>query len=128
MWRCSVSSLPARLCNIVATGSLSAGVCYETVAEAVNAYFSAIPVALSVQPAGKIYEVSYIFLAPSWYQQFSVTGSAPVLTLAPVPVFPACMAPSEFFQSGQAFALSLLTIVIVGWAFSAATKALGLGH
>lgn len=108
----------------MATGFLSVGVCHESLADAVDAYFSSMPVALSINAAGNTVQASYVYSAPSWYQQYSVSGSASVLTLAVPPQFVACGAPSEYFVNGTIYGAGLVGIMLFAWGFSAAAKLL----
>ena len=108
----------------MATGLLSVGVCHESLADAVDAYFSSMPVALSVDSVGNTVQASYVYFSPSWYLQNSVSGSSPVLTLAVPPQFVACGAPSEFFASGAAYGAALVGVMLLAWGFTAIAKVL----
>lgn len=103
----------------MATGFLSAGVCHETLAEAVDLYFSTIPVARSTDSAGNTVQISYVYQSPNWFKQFDQGNlwwtAAPVLTVAVPPQFPACLSPSEAFMDGQSIGISILGVCVAAW-------------
>lgn len=112
----------------MATGFLANRVCYETQPEAADAYFSGIPVATSISGTTTLAN-SYFKSGTVWGFQQKATSSTGVITTnfsitAPVPVFPACAAPSEFFYAGVEMGGWLVGVLVIGWAFTALSKSL----
>lgn len=103
----------------MAIGFLSVGVCHETLADAVDLYFSTVPVVRSSDSSGNTVQISYVFQSPDWYKQID-SGvlpwtSPPVLTVAVPPQFPSCLSPSEAFMDGQAIGLAILGVCVAAW-------------
>lgn len=101
-------------------GFLARGSCYESSREATDAYFSDFPISTFLASTGITTVSRYTFITPSWYkQQYTITSagvtSNPVNTLAVIPVFPPCTAPSEYFADGSSIGLSILAVSCVAW-------------
>jgi hypothetical protein len=91
----------------VTTGFLSGGVCYETVQNAVDAYFSGFPVVRSLNTNGDVITVSYVPVAGVWQEEtdtYTATGKNPgtftTYSAAVPPNFQSCSSPTDQFQNG----------------------------
>lgn len=99
----------------MATGWLVNGVCFESPAEAQNAFFSSQPVLSHFDTVAGFYiNIYFELIGGVWMRSSTASGAnwsnvyAPSVP-APIPVFPACYSPSESFADGLA----------IGWAFAA---------
>lgn len=96
----------------MSTGSLAAGVCFENVSLATDAYFSGLPPISSYVVGSVLYSPKYEKITGVWKTQFyasPVAGGSSWLNfsaVAPVPPFPLCYSPLESFADG----------VNIGWA------------
>ncbi len=114
----------------MATGLLVQNTCYETLAEASNVYFSSIPVSYFPHPTNPQikYFVKYEFVNPNWMR--SIYAESPSLTvfqrqsIAPLPNFSPCLAPSESFNLGLQFGAAFVGTLIIAWGFLIAKKVL----
>lgn len=94
------------------TGSLSAGVCYESALLATDAYFGNL-VPVSYHIGSSLVTISYIQVAGVWEIQKSsidALGVSSVIYTVPalIPPYAPCYAPSESFADG----------VNIGWALA----------
>lgn len=113
----------------MATGLLANGVCYESLTDATDAYFSSIPVASVINALGVTVQNAYIKYPLGWGVRQTSTSPLGVVTVdynqyATVPVFPPCVAPSEFFYAGVEMGGWLVGTLVIGWAFTAFVKSL----
>lgn len=114
----------------MATGLLVNNICYETAAQAADAYFSSLPVVSFQDPLNLLVHqsVKFEFVAPNWLR--SVYGEVPwgsslwSQTLAVPPAFPPCLAPSESFNLGLQFGAAFVGTLIIAWGFLMAKKVL----
>jgi hypothetical protein len=113
----------------VSTGSLANGVCFETAALAVDAHFAGLP-PFSYPSGTQVFTVSYSNLNGVWSQDVwgSMSGSANTwlnsTTLAPVPSFPVCYAPSEQYNDGLSIGFALVSLMILPWLMAQLKKGL----
>lgn len=114
----------------MATGLLVNSACYETSQDAINAYFSGLPVATfqdAVNPALH-HLVKFEQVGGAWMRsQYDSTpqGDTLVASVAAVPpAFPACLAPSEMYVSGLEFGAAVCSLLVIPFAFRAARKVL----
>lgn len=99
----------------MATGSLTGGECYETVALATDVYFSGLPASSSLSASGVLLSTHYLKDSNGlWNIKQISTDSLGVQTfvyqaVVSPPPFPLCYSPSESFTDG----------VNIGWAVAA---------
>lgn len=112
----------------MATGQLVDNVCYETAAEATNAYFSSQPVANFVGTAASYQSVEFVLVGTVWNRAlYTNTPTKKTLvskTVAVPPVFPACSSPNEMFNSGLTFGAALVGTMMLAWGFVQVKKVL----
>lgn len=113
----------------MATGALSGGVCFESVSQAADNYFSKIPPSSYFNAAdGFSYTTTYTNSAGVWSSQ--VTQSTPFAssvissTLAVVPNFVVCESPSESFNSGAQIGFAFVLVLSISYGFVTLKKAL----
>lgn len=114
----------------MATGSLVNSVCYDSVALANDAYFSAYPAETYQDPTNSLVHqvVKFEQISSVWMR--SVYGNAPwgnslwSQTVATPPTFPLCISPSESFTNGVNFGWSVALVMVFAWGFSVAAKVL----
>ncbi len=113
----------------MATGFLANGTCYETVALARDAYFSGLPVASHFDAVLQLtITETYQQIAGAWMRVTTqsnpwwsgVQASMPAID----PVYPACLAPSEFFNMGVEVGAAIVGVLVVSYGFYAAIKTL----
>lgn len=114
----------------MATGLLANGVCFDASAQAIDAYFSSIPVSVFPDPLNaQVHQVvKYELINGVWMR--SVYGSAPwgdtlwASTVAVPPVFPPCDSPSDMFQTGLVVGSAMVGTLMLAWGFNMMRKAL----
>lgn len=111
--------------SFMATGLLVNGICFETAILAQDAYFSSQSVLLF---SGN-FSLRYEQQNGVWHKiveriQNNGTFSLVSDTVALVPVFPVCMAPSEQYLDGMTFGFLLVSVMLIPWILSMLKKAL----
>lgn len=103
----------------MSTGSLAAGVCFENVSLATDAYFSGLPPLSSYVSGSYVFSPKYESVGGVWSLQSyasPVGGGGMFLNSSvavPVPLFPACYAPSESFADGVNIGWSVAGVLIL---------------
>lgn len=101
----------------MATGYLVQGVCYASQSDAADAYFSAVPVALTAGPV--TYRSYYEKVSGAWRLKTVALDSASVTTdvsnaVVVVPGFPSCDPTANYFD-GLAVGWSVVALMVAAW-------------
>lgn len=114
----------------MSTGFLFNSSCYENAVLAQDAYFSSQPVLSRFDSvAGYYITLSYQFVNGVWMKVSTASGagwsnpySAPVVAVSPL--FPSCLAPSEYFKNGVDFGWQLCAVLALAWGVMACSRLL----
>ena len=105
----------------MATGTTFGGRCFASDAEAVDAYYSAVPP--NVVSGVTSYMVQFVKDAGIWKtQSFSRTGINPwvleSMQIAPVPMFASCDGSDQQFADGLGVGWAIVGVVVIAWGFN----------